>query len=651
MKKRFAILLSIALLLSLLPVIALPQVASAASDTAAAKVTFDGAELNSTHGERSIGGGTAQIDDSGNLTLTNVTLPTGDLAWNDGYLNIILVGSSTLQTIRGSSTSCGMLTISGSGTLTVKTIDGNAMYVPSLTVDGTTVTAITTATINSGCTGLYAASGDVIVKNSGTLKTSSSDTGGISLYVREGDLLVTNGTVEATCTATNGRGIASTNIKVNGGSVTGTGATNGVTVSGGNITLLSGSITGTGTGGGAGVWARQRSNTGGKIIIQGGTLSGEHTGGNGGKSASGVQADNGIEMTGGKLIGETNGTHTDVTGILSGGDIMVTGNGNSVPEIEAEGHNGIRAYDVDTATYYDISLTHAKVTTTAGSGSGFAIYGKDITIADSVVDVTRAIRANNDLTISGNSTVTAISNGPNALNAYKNITITGTPTIYAKATGENFSYGAGINASTGKMNINITGGSIYAEGKRSASNALGGAVTAGDLMYVSDSDITITGKAVLLDGMQVLDLTGISFRDHYAVGKDGVVADIVKIETPRTITPSITGKGKANPASAEAVPGEQVRFTFQPDSGWQVQDVTVNGKSQGAVPEVTVTATGEDTVEVTFEEIPATASPTPGPTAPATGDNGNATLPWLWILFAALAVAAVAFYSKVKQQG
>ncbi|MDL2225090.1 hypothetical protein LJC20_02645 [Eubacteriales bacterium OttesenSCG-928-M02] len=201
MKKRIAIALCLALLLSMVPVLALPEVASAAPDTPAplAAITIKGGSAVATGGD-----GYTYDAGTGTLTLTNFTDTTNGMEWNDGYLNIVLEGECVVPYIYGTGDS-GVLSFSGDGSLTLS--DG-IMAEKDLIVDGPTISAT-----RDDLDAIYLKGG--LTLRSGNISGTTSVAGKAGIYM-EGKLVVEGGTIKGentTTTSANG----TTGIDVLGG--------------------------------------------------------------------------------------------------------------------------------------------------------------------------------------------------------------------------------------------------------------------------------------------------------------------------------------------------------------------------------------------------------------------------------------------------
>ena len=96
----------------------------------------------------------------------------------------------------------------------------------------------------------------------------------------------------------------------------------------------------------------------------------------------------------------------------------------------------------------------------------------------------------------------------------------------------------------------------------------------------------------------------VPFED--AVIEVNIKGSDVPVEAAKEYTIKATaGKhGKINPSGkVKAIEGKQILFIFTPDSGYKIDDVLVNGKSQGAIIEYTFESINSDnTIEVSFKK-------------------------------------------------
>ena len=95
-----------------------------------------------------------------------------------------------------------------------------------------------------------------------------------------------------------------------------------------------------------------------------------------------------------------------------------------------------------------------------------------------------------------------------------------------------------------------------------------------------------------------------------------VEANTVKAKITHTITATAGNNGTITPSGEVSVTdGANQSFTITPDSGYQIADVKVDGKSEGAVASYTFeNVTANHTIEATFEKIP--TKPTDPPYIP-----------------------------------
>ncbi|MDL2220103.1 hypothetical protein LJC55_00325 [Eubacteriales bacterium OttesenSCG-928-N14] len=453
MNKRLAILLCIAMVLSLLPVVALPQTASAAPATT---INIAG---NSDAGSKSGNGridGTYEFDaTTGTLTLDGFK-DSRDITWTDGELNIVVEGECSGRQIVCMGPSAGLLTISGAGKLTLSHTSFTIRLEQGLVIDEATVIA-TTAT-DDYC---LLISDGITVKNGGSLTASSADE--ICIRINRGDLTVqSGGYVEGISDGDTGISVNASgnppydggNIIVDGGTVKGSGG-GGIEANLGDITLISGSIIGTASGGSPGIYASRQQNTGGKITVNGGTLTGTNTYETDHQYARGIRAEYGLEITGGKVVGEnknpdaaavfvqgqplvmTDGELTATNTATAGGGayglesdegITLTGGASKTPQLTASGRLGI------VLMTKHISLTKANVKAT---GVFVGIGANQMKIVDStiVAEATEgtAIQVN-FFDASGSSDIKAkgTENGIYAIDGFK---VRGNTTILAEATG------------------------------------------------------------------------------------------------------------------------------------------------------------------------------------------------------------------------
>ncbi|MDL2225722.1 carbohydrate-binding domain-containing protein [Eubacteriales bacterium OttesenSCG-928-M02] len=364
-KKRFALMLCVAMALLLLPMISLPDVASAAPDTAASTITIGVDTVTASNPTGTDGSGGEYSFTDGTLTLDGYKAEDKAIKWNDGFLNIVVNGDCAVQNISNSDMA-GTLTISGRGTLKLSA-DGDAINLQKgLRVDEATVHATNTKTGEYN-NAVAVETGDVTVTNKGKLIAATLGTGDASgLRINNGNLTVeeggfvqvesagqygirldrgnltiqSGGSVEGNAPVGFGVVIKG-NITVDDGTLSGNGYSNGINVNGGDITLESGAITGTTSGDLAAIYVGRSGAAGGRIMVNGGTLTGENTSTTSSEYANSIRAEYGMEITDGKVIGKTSnpgaaavwvqGDMLDMSGgELEGTNSATTGNANGV---------------------------------------------------------------------------------------------------------------------------------------------------------------------------------------------------------------------------------------------------------------------------------------------------------------------------------
>ena len=137
---------------------------------------------------------------------------------------------------------------------------------------------------------------------------------------------------------------------------------------------------------------------------------------------------------------------------------------------------------------------------------------------------------------------------------------------------------------------------------------------------------------VLVDGISHGAITSYTFSN---VTADHTIAATFAIQT-FTITPAAGSHGTITPSTAETVNyGGSVTFTITPNTGYVVDDVKVDGASQGDLPSYTfVNVTADHTIVATFKvatfKITVAAGPhgtiTPGTTTVNYGDSAAFTI-------------------------
>ncbi|MDL2225772.1 hypothetical protein LJC20_06220 [Eubacteriales bacterium OttesenSCG-928-M02] len=557
MKKRIAILLCLALLLSMVPVLALPHVASAAPAT-----TIDingGAAVPSYTG----GNGSYTFAD-GVLTLTDFKDTTNPITWTDGDLEIVVNGDCEVSGIGGSG-SVGTLTISGTGKLIVTGADIEVVSLRNdLIIDGAEVKSIGTG---SASVGVFIYGGNLLVKSGGSLEGAGNGSNGI--YV-------------ASSSVDDGKG----NIIVDGGTLKGTGD-QGIQSNMGNITLLSGSITGIADGTGTGIYAMRQNDIGGKITVNGGTMTGTNTSTTSHQRANGIRAMHGMEITAGKVVaenqnpgaaalrvegaalnmsgGELEATNTDGTfaaaanGVLAEAGITMTGNSKMTGTTESKRNgSGIRSYAAITlmgsdagkpsmtgigdigiwvqdnsGNLSDIQVEGATIKGVGNSRSG--IMCRILAVANSVADVESkngiAIDCG-ELNLSGENTINA-TGADTAIYAQNTLKAVGNQYVRATATGvdglyavEPYGYGIVMNGS-GDFDVNLTKGYIQATGMKGKLEFQGNVYNAGAGIAFFDDRIKVTlgANTIVEDGQVLINCDPAKDRFKQAYGKDGVVAD------------------------------------------------------------------------------------------------------------------------------
>ncbi|MDL2224689.1 hypothetical protein LJC20_00555 [Eubacteriales bacterium OttesenSCG-928-M02] len=674
MKKRVAIMLCLALLLSIVPVLALPETASAAPGTPAplAAITIKGGPAVATGGD-----GYTYNAGTGTLTLTSFKDTTNPITWNDGYLNIEVNGDCEVPYLGGTNANCGILTISGTGTLTVSNPNGDAInLVNDLVVDGATLIAETTYTGGAGACAVYTHPGSITVKNSGTLTTSSTD--GASIYINGGNLNVeSNGSVVGTDVNNIGHGVYVAgellgadygNITVDGGSVKGEGMA-GIRSDKGNITLISGSITGVAKGFVPGIFASHLNGLGGKITVKGGTLTGTSTYTTSEEYANGIRAGYGMEITGGVVLGENEnpgaaavyvlgaqltmsggkltGTNTSIggngaNGIYSDEGITMTGNASNTPEMIGSG-----AYYGIITVSNDITLIKATIIGTGDKGPG--VYCRNLIVADSNVNAAstsdNALVCANELEVSGTSFINAKGaySGINVRNSFK---VRGNAYVSAEATGKPVggqvieSYGKGIAmGGANSFDVDLASGMIIAKGVK-------GIWKQGGIEYNTGAGIQFSGNATVSlgkntfveDGQTLVDGDPATDNFKQAYGKNGVVAEetvlyykaddvilsglptSVRVDVPFTLTPSITGGTWYFEEEYFSRDGD----TFTPLKTGATVITYMLQDERTARLEVGILAREEN---------------------PQTGDVANVRL-WIWLMLGVLAITAGAWRKK-----
>ena len=115
---------------------------------------------------------------------------------------------------------------------------------------------------------------------------------------------------------------------------------------------------------------------------------------------------------------------------------------------------------------------------------------------------------------------------------------------------------------------------------------------------------------VLVDGVSHGAISSYTFSNVTAPHTIAATFEILKY----TITPTAGAHGTISPSTPQVVNyGGGVTFTFTPDTGYVVDDVKVDGASQGALPSYTfVNVTADHTIAVTFKVATFVITPTAG---------------------------------------
>jgi hypothetical protein len=139
----------------------------------------------------------------------------------------------------------------------------------------------------------------------------------------------------------------------------------------------------------------------------------------------------------------------------------------------------------------------------------------------------------------------------------------------------------------------------------------------GDVDVESGTDITFTMTAapgygigsVLVDGVSAGAVSSYTFTNVTAPHTISVVFTAL----PVTITATAGANGSISPSGTVDVPsGTDITFSMTPDSGYEVDDVLVDGVSAGAVSSYTFTnVTIPHTISVSFMDIALTCYPEP----------------------------------------
>ncbi|HIU30710.1 MAG TPA: hypothetical protein IAB66_00905 [Candidatus Caccousia avistercoris] len=92
-----------------------------------------------------------------------------------------------------------------------------------------------------------------------------------------------------------------------------------------------------------------------------------------------------------------------------------------------------------------------------------------------------------------------------------------------------------------------------------------------------------------------------------------------------TITATAGEGGSINPNGAVTVEsGESITFTITPNEGYEIKDVTVNGKSQGAVASyIFENVTKDGIISASFQKVEEPENPDPDPDRPSGGNSGS----------------------------
>ena len=538
--KLFAIIMTLALIIGFIPVLA-PQ-ALAAEITS----TLDLSAM--TESVTNAADGWAWVHDTLTLTLSGINIQTADakgislpdgatIVLTDGTTNNVQATNASSGSMSAGIFSLGALTINGSGTLKATGGSVTGSYGISagicsgngLTIEGSGALEATSGPITGSgviSSGIYVNAGLLTIEGSGTLATiggSVTDNGTINTVsyssgIYSNDIITIGDTGNPTVTATGGfaentgnfGSCSSIGIYTQGHSLT-----IGSTSSGGNPTV-------TATGGAAELGGSTGIGSEGSFTINGGTVTA--TGGRGLSSEGVVSLDNGLDINGGTLTA-TGGSATSASyGIRtiwagfqnSGGTVMATG--GSVTDTSGINYgiccgHGTTTYNIT----LDSGLTIAKSTSAVGTAqamnvansgtqsllspstgdytSGFNVYGVSATYT--VLEDTVSYTPDTLVSAIGNTSYASYDSGtqtlylgnviinstnakPLVMNAGDNISLTGTVVISSGDVSSSDStaiYGAGALTISGSGTLVAIGGTATDTGYKSCGISADGGVT------------------------------------------------------------------------------------------------------------------------------------------------------------------------------
>ena len=573
-KRTINTLLGIAMLLVLLPTVAL------AAETATADFTTNPDAALALLGGSSV----AEWDrDTTTLTLkgvnfttsatTAVKLPAGStIVLADGTTNTITGGNTESDGCYGIY-AVGNLTIQGAGTLTVTggditaaagtiTLESSGIYANGgLTISGGTINAtggnITRGNSTAGLRsyGIHAESGVAISGGAVTAQSSTAPNRSYGIYAENGNIAVTNSTV----TATGRAAYYSYGIDAHAGSVTvensrvnATGDTageNGAGIYAKTGVTISGSTTEvTATGGKADNNSYGIEAQAGSITIENSKVTA--TGGAAGKNGAGIYAKTGVTISGtANVTAEGGKAGNNSYGIEANkGDVTISGSA----EVTATGGTATGAYSnsygIIAISYYNspsdsgggnVSISNtAKVTTTGGTATGnsgnsygisadedVTISGGTVTAKGSAANCSYGTYVYDDLTISGGTvdaeggTASSVSYGICVY--YGDMTISGSTTkVTAKGGAANVASGdsRGIDARAGS--VKIEGGEVKATGG-TASGPFSTGISAEKDVTISGGTVTATGSAASSFSYGISAGKNVTISDSAAVTAEG----------------------------------------------------------------------------------------------------------------------------------
>ena len=516
-KRTINTLLGIAMLLVLLPTVAL------AAETATADFTTNPDAALALLGGSSV----AEWDrDTTTLTLkgvnfttsatTAVKLPAGStIVLADGTTNTITGGNTESDGCYGIY-AVGNLTIQGAGTLTVTggditaaagtiTLESSGIYANGgLTISGGTINAtggnITRGNSTAGLRsyGIHAESGVAISGGAVTAQSSTAPNRSYGIYAENGNIAVTNSTVTAT-----GRAAY---------------YSYGIDAHAGSVTVENSRVNATGdTAGenGAGIYAK----TG---VTISGTANVTAEGGKAGNNSYGIEANKGdVTISGSAEVTATGGT---ATGAYSNSYGIIAISYYNSPSDSGGGN-------------VSISNT-AKVTTTGGTATGnsgnsygisadedVTISGGTVTAKGSAANCSYGTYVYDDLTISGGTvdaeggTASSVSYGICVY--YGDMTISGSTTkVTAKGGAANVASGdsRGIDARAGS--VKIEGGEVKATGG-TASGPFSTGISAEKDVTISGGTVTATGSAASSFSYGISAGKNVTISDSAAVTAEG----------------------------------------------------------------------------------------------------------------------------------